>query len=774
MKPTESKTSAQYKSDSDSRYARVVYEVSSAGTIQFSSEQCHNPETIRESASEKNHDALQTLRMPEHAKERIRVARDQNIQTLVTREAIDLVNRKSGLFDILNPFSVTLSSPSSCDSIFPAEQIWHLVELSAVAALYLEKEDLLLLAAQVRQQTMSENPFIAERLVVEKTYQEFHNRIEARKREILELSCPYLSVALDIAGYDEQVREVIIERTLQVRWLDKKIRQHVSTGITSTGMWNQIVEQELLDACSMDKSSGSRHVMELLDARLEVLFNLGVSQRLPEIVSIAFTRYPSEIDKNELVSEELPSYHPLRNELQNLDRRLCAGEQSAVGGGVYAEMRFSKETLNRVASGDIPAVLYDGDHQNGLLFVRKKFGRNSNDPALLDQVVVMDLQGTYGAFLKSWVIFRDGRSVLLVSYIGESRQLSNASALMLYRNEQGKSASADSFILAKDITTTRYRLKQDLAHVLTQEQQRLKGAAILGQFDLDPSTLPTQVLILQHPDQFKEALGDNLEIHELKSGCLGSVHIGYYRHPDGTITRLLIPKVGSTGLYGDTAGTFLKVVFEDNLIEHVNPDIFFTGTAGGFAKTNDLLSFRQKGIQGLPKMSVGSFFMPQDCVADSNGILPMQTVLDAAVENSESQIQLALKSCQLALQEAEIHKNSAHFSIAAPALETFELIDEIIDKGYSSIDVESGPIMRAVTQIQAQQPDVTFTPIYLYSDNPLEARDNPTATLAYGGPLSEGSKKVPGLYRAMHSLLELAHTVRKSQDNLTKLQRKAS
>lgn len=135
-------------------------------------------------------------------------------------------------------------------------------------------------------------------------------------------------------------------------------------------------------------------------------------------------------------------------------------------------------------------------------------------------------------------------------------------------------------------------------------------------------------------------------------------------------------------------------------------------------------------------------------------------------------MQEALKSCQQILQAAEVYSNSAHFSIGAPALETFELIDKLIDTGFSSIDVESGPIMRAVAQIRAQQPDITFTPIYLYSDNPLEARDNPAVTLAYGGPLSEGSKKVPRLYNAIHSLLDLAHTVRKTQSHFVKLSKK--
>lgn len=677
------------------------------------------------------------LPMPGGARERIRHARDQNIMALVTREAISTVNRAGGVLEILNPAKLTYESRDGAEARGEIEQTWRLVRAIAPVTLHMEGGEILEMAraARKRAEGLADLP---EAIVSELATWELMRVMAVAEEEMLEKSCPLLSIALQLADYSEQERQVLTERTLQVRWLDKRIRQHTGESAPGAAIWDDIIGQELKDAGS-SKKEGYARVLQALDERLETLFDYGRERGVPELTSIAFTKYAQELDVSDPACEELPADHTSHRAIADLQRRLERGETSAVGGSAYAEMRFPRETLEAVATGEAPVVFFDGDREGGIRFLRERFGRSEQDPSLLQPCTVMELQGAYGSFSRSWVFFRDGRSAVLVSYLGEARQLSNAAAMLLFEDEAGREIGPASMVLAREKRPVSERLHGELERLLEWERHGVAGTEVLGARLDRPEQLPTQVLIIQHPDQLVEALGEDVVMHEFKTNGLGSVYLGYWRSPSGELTRLLVPKVGSSGLYGDTAGEFLKVVFERDLVPNLVPDVLFTGTAGAFDGPNSATA---------PGMKPGDLFTPLQGVSDAQGAIRMRSLLNGPAGQDEK--------LRAALAGSRVHTHALHHSVGAPALETFELIDELVVGGHGSIDVESGPIMRAVEEVAKRTPEVTFTPIYYFSDNPLEARLNPSNTLAYGGPLAEGSKKTPELYAAVKALMVAA------------------
>jgi hypothetical protein len=263
-------------------------------------------------------------------------------------------------------------------------------------------------------------------------------------------------------------------------------------------------------------------------------------------------------------------------------------------------------------------------------------------------------------------------------------------------------------------------------------------------------------VIIQHPEQLAKFIGTAMVTHEHRTSSLGTLMVGYYQSPDGTFARLIMPKVGSAGVYGDTAGAFLKCFFDSKHILNPISDIVFSGTAGGFANTSKYDHFDSERFQGLPQMNVGDIFIPRAFIGDGENMYSLRTAIDLVPNNWIADESGVLDRCKKSLEKANVHHTSAHFSIAAPALETFELIDSLISQGYSSIDVESAPIMEAIREIQGRQPDITFTPLYVYSDDPLNARDDLWASLAYGAPLAEGSRNNHQLHGALRSLIDLS------------------
>ena len=153
--------------------------------------------------------------------------------------------------------------------------------------------------------------------------------------------------------------------------------------------------------------------------------------------------------------------------------------------------------------------------------------------------------------------------------------------------------------------------------------------------------------------------------------------------------------------------------------------------------------------------------MPQREIRDDSGSLPMTTILQAA---SAIPHDPSLDSkLERALSEARVHRFDRHFSISHPGDETYQKIDRLVRNDLvSSIDVEGGPIQRAILKVRESRPDTTFTPIYTFSDDPRSGRFERYKMLAYGGPLYDNSSPDPALDPALVALLELAYACRKS------------
>lgn len=89
-----------------------------------------------------------------------------------------------------------------------------------------------------------------------------------------------------------------------------------------------------------------------------------------------------------------------------------------------------------------------------------------------------------------------------------------------------------------------------------------------------------------------------------------------------------------------------------------------------------------------------------------------------------------------------VHLTGDHLAISAPAVETHALIQDIVDRGFASIDVEGAAIMAAARKLGK-----TCTAIYTHSDDPRASRDEPNASLDMVGPFLEGSRYHGALFQ---------------------------
>ena len=206
----------------------------------------------------------------------------------------------------------------------------------------------------------------------------------------------------------------------------------------------------------------------------------------------------------------------------------------------------------------------------------------------------------------------------------------------------------------------------------------------------------------------------------------------------------MIPKVGGRGLYGDTAGCFVTAMFTAG-IENLSTDILFNGTAGGFSGTLGMGSFAAAGARGLPDIKPGGCLMPVRSIEQYGDGAPIElsTILDG-----DAQIDLEGELAGMGLNVTD-----DHIAVAAPAIETFDLIRSFLDRGKASIDVEGGAIARAVADLRAIGLDLTFSPCYTHSDDPLGAEHDPDESLARMGPFFEGARLNEEMWAVLHALL---------------------
>ncbi len=700
--------------------------------------------------------------MPEVAREQIRHARGQNIAALITRQAIKAVTGAEGIQRTLNPQSCCVESPFEADCtsrvINPIQQSWALVRSVSTLALYLNREKLIELARQARALALHDNFSEEERTGI--ALHSFRLIVRKEEKKLLKEQLPRLLALVERSGFAPCERQKLFDRMLEIAWLGDGIRQ-AERRISLHG-WDRALES-ILARCVKVHGEDLPRILKELDRRIETLFNARVKRGESGILSIAIQHRPAALYLNPPMGFELSKDDPAYQALDDLQKRLQKGELSAVGGAAYAAMRFPDDVLEAVTGGKVPVIFFNGSHEDGLSYVHWKYGPRRVDPAIPDNSLVMNLQGAYGSFARSWVFFRDGTSAVLVSHLGRSRQLSNAGALLLYRNNNNQGVPLDKIVLVDGIQSVADEVQKGLHDVLTQDGEARTGSMILGQPVVLPHALPTQVMILLHPKQLREVYGDNIDIREYRSKSIGNVHVAYVRNEEGAITRIIVPTVGGSGLYGDTAGHFVDAIFSEPLIPKLIPHILFNATAGGFSDTQRNDQFAREKIRGLPSSEPQGFLMPEREIHEDGIVLPMTTLFaEAARTNYDPALRSLLEK---ELEGLGVHRYDRHFSIAHPGDETYQKIDRLIETNLvSSIDVEAGPIQKAILRARERHPQATFTPIYCFSDDPRCGRKEKFKMLAYGGPLHDNATPDGRLNPVLKSLLAMSLDLYRRQD----------
>lgn len=315
-----------------------------------------------------------------------------------------------------------------------------------------------------------------------------------------------------------------------------------------------------------------------------------------------------------------------------------------------------------------------------------------------------EVQGLDGSGGRTLVTFHtDGTQVLLLTGHGVSRQRHNAAAILLYEHNRRR-VREDHLILAAEGLSYVDAMRRDIQRALEEEASR---ATVLGE-RVDHAALWTGLLILQHPRELEaglKAVGCELRY---ASGALVDFYIGYARLAGG-LARYIIPKVGGRGLYGDTAGAFVRACFSAGIRE-LSRDVVLNGTAGGF----------------LANVKPGeSLLCPSSRIAGYEGEgrfreFPIETRISGALANR-------LRN--------RVTVTSTHVSVGAPGEETYDLIRDFVARGFESIDAEGAAIAEAIAAVNGR-----LTPIYTFSDNPLHSEHDRFDSLAVMGPFFEGSR----------------------------------
>jgi len=351
--------------------------------------------------------------------------------------------------------------------------------------------------------------------------------------------------------------------------------------------------------------------------------------------------------------------------------------------------------------------------------------------------------------------------VVLVSHVGENRQLSNAGAVLLYQDEAGRRIPPHQLHLVRDTKGVAQKVYDGVRKVLERSHEATQGREILGTVIPDPSSLPTIPLILLHEKETLAAFRGAIHSEVFETRAIGKLRVAYVRGPDDSIVRLIVASVGSSGLYGDTAGHFVDAMFDPALVPNLIPHVLFSATAGGLSRTDSLEAFTSRGVKGLGVVEPGGFLFPRRAVIDELGSIPHRTLLDCG-DTEHVEVAQRQHHVEEMFRQAGVLQYDRHYSIRHPAEETFDQIDRlVVEHLIASLDVEGGPIARAVERGRARLPHATFNPFYIFSDDPRRGRDDAFKTLAFGGPLSDNSKAPGGTKELIRRLFDLACVVEK-------------
>lgn len=618
----------------------------------------------------------------------LRSARDQNVDALMGRSALGLVNGNDGYYRTLNPNGETIRVVDV--EIGNVEQRYLLIDLVRdLLRTGFDEVEVDALVAEAADGRAPEDA-IAALLAA--------GRMKVVRRE---RSCDVVPGPKDLG---DSARRSAAERLSRVRWIEAAL-EYAAPGATGHGA----AFNEDLGVVFGERDADA--VFEAIDRRFEAVMTAALARdlrptSLTHLDTVAFERRGAEraAPSNEVAAARLGADHSVRRALADLERRIERGERSAVGGADYATQTFPEEILEAVASGQIGVVAFDGDREAGIRYVRDRHATLGRSPSCR----VMGLQGIYGSYPRSLVTLDDGKQYLLVTGYGASRQLNNAAMLLLYPGRDGRVRAAD-IDLATDGGDRVAQFRNDIERAIDADGH---GA------------IPTRLMIIQNPQHLERALPGRITWGTAPDDALVPMRVAIVEKKDGTTERVIVPKVGGGGVYGDTAGDFVTAFFASDRAPLID-DVVFNGTTGGFANTRQ-----------LPDVAPGGFIAPTATVeeyGDGNGPLALPTRLAGDPATWPAEVRRAVEA-------AGVHRTEHHVAVPAPSVETFDLIHELVAADKGSVDVEAGAIVRAVTALRAEGRPVTFTPLYTHSDDPRSSEHDRFDSLAMMGPLFEGSK----------------------------------
>ncbi len=681
-------------------------------------------------------------RLDPTARRTLRTARDENIDALMARSALEIVHGDGAVFRLLNP-----ARPDAPDGyvVHLRGQAAHGIQqryalLSAVGELLrtgTDRGQIIEMALQARKHAEA-GPIGTGSQVAERALIEFLEQSQLRIGRALAEATNFEPVP----GWDASELLRLANRLGRVRWLERELPDYLLRQPTTTFAQDMRI---LLAAGPPDS------ILEALDHRFEAVMTHAVKESvraagIGHIEAVKFEKLPrvkSTVQPQDVAAQRLPLDHENYKLLDELRTRLERGEVSAIGGSDYAANRYPREVLAQLARGEIHAIVYDGTKEAALEYLRATYGTDAQGTR--QGCRLMGLTGLDGSGPRLLVTQEDGRRFLLVTGFGESRQLHNAGALLLFE-EDGARAPAERIELAGDRTDLVAQLTHDVAGLFASEFEARAGQEVLGIKITDPAKIPTQLVILQNPGHLSTALRDNFTRFEPTTSTTVPMSIGYIKKGE-QLGRLLLPKVGGNGLYGDTAGHFVTAFFK-GAQGALDPNVVFSGTAGGFADTADTSDFKALGVRGLGLVRPGGLILPLGSVEQYGDPKPISLVRlfgpDPAAWPEPVRDAVALARASL---------TDNHVAVKAPAIETFTLMNELVGRGFASVDVEGGAISRAVEALRKENPSITFTPVYVHSDDPRTSADDPFDSLAMMGPFFEGTRFDPALYGVLVELL---------------------
>ena len=637
-----------------------------------------------------------THALPQAAKETLRSVRDQNTEALILRASLEIVHSATGIYRELNP-----------DAAGSHDAGWGVIRqksslIQAVASLLRaarSRRDIEDIVSGIREHGLQGMPalkmFKGEAAL---TREDWLERVDAIYK-------PHLPAALTIDEF-----EILRRRFELLQWLDETL---VADGALDASRLPGATADDKLRRClrSQEGVQGAT-VLDQLDDLFESLMSAGLSrgsrQLVEDLRAVSFNKVRAQVvDPGIVAGAELAADHPAREALAEIRRRLERGEVSAIGGGDYATQRFPRVLLDRIAQGAVKVVVFDGTPKAGRAFVVSRFAPGAQELGVQPQYMTTEVQGLDGSGGRTLITFRaDGTEVLLLTGLGVSRQRHNAASILLYERSGWRIASENLILAAEGVSHV---------DVIRDDIRRVLGEAA------DPETIPTSLLILQHPREFQAGMKDPDGVLRYASGALVDFFVGYARVA-GERRRFIIPKVGGRGLYGDTAGAFVRACFSAG-IANLSPDIIFNGTAGGF-----LADVKPGESLLCPTKSIAAY--------------------DGAGRYRSFDVQTRIAGGLAQRLRDRVTLTSSHVSVGAPGEETYDLIREFVAKGFDSIDVEGASIAEAAAAVGAR-----FTPIYTFSDNPLYSEHDRYDSLAVMGPFFEGARYNAALWDVLLEVL---------------------